>query len=464
MGEGARTRRFQPAPFGNASLLRSCLAGLVLALVLAGCGERPGPGQEDLCRRLIPIFNVEGAAFDIAAVQPVDRGAGVRLSYYATPPGDERRYRTLACTFTGARYATLDRGQLTHLRVDEQPLDPIRLYLLRHHFLAELDLSEVESRRFGDGVDLPVLPLALAAPFQHVLAGLPRASAYALIAAAFALAYGALGHLFVPLGALVALGGLAAMIGLAGLEGPLGSSGARQTAIAVILLSVPAAAWHGLVAGAVVSTAERRGGSRTGSVIASLAGAIVIVECVRLSAGRFTWTPPLPADPIPLARSGDLVVSATLPALASLAAAVTVLALIAAAMRWSHFGRNWRACRDDRRAAALCGVDIRLTVLAAVFAASSLAGLSGAILTLSFGGIGSDAALALGIKGLVGAAAGGLHSVTGAFAGGLALGLIEAVASSMLPLAGADAATYAMILLVVMWGPGGLLGRQQAAH
>ena len=111
-------------------------------------------------------------------------------------------------------------------------------------------------------------------------------------------------------------------------------------------------------------------------------------------------------------------------------------------MRWSRFGRAWRACADDAGAAALFGVDRGRVLLATFALASVLAGLAGYVMTVYYGTVGYAGGIVLGLKALLAAVAGGIGSVPGAFLGGILLGCSEALWSALFPIEFRDLAVF----------------------
>ena len=149
---------------------------------------------------------------------------------------------------------------------------------------------------------------------------------------------------------------------------------------------------------------------------------IVLQEFMRLAQGsRHQWLRPILNAPTAVVRADDFVVTVTPVAL--VAAGLCLLAGLAllALMKFTRFGRAWRACADDPLAAELFGVD-RAAVLFRTFAlAALLTGLAGYVATIYYGTFGYVGGVSLGLKSLIAAIIGGIGSVPGAFLGGLLL-------------------------------------------
>ncbi|MBV9220469.1 MAG: branched-chain amino acid ABC transporter permease, partial [Methylobacteriaceae bacterium] len=87
-----------------------------------------------------------------------------------------------------------------------------------------------------------------------------------------------------------------------------------------------------------------------------------------------------------------------------------------------------------------------------------LAGLSGYVMTIFYGGVGYGASTTLGLKALIAAILGGIGSVRGAFYGGIAIGGMEALWSALFPIVYRDLAIYVLLVALLIWRPGGFLG------
>jgi branched-subunit amino acid ABC-type transport system permease component len=194
-------------------------------------------------------------------------------------------------------------------------------------------------------------------------------------------------------------------------------------------------------------------------LIASTGLALFLAEYVRLAQGSgMRWTPPLFNAPVGLARAGEFVVTTT-----PMAVAVTAIALLAAGgvimlVHRSRFGRAWRACADDPRAAELMGLNSASVLLRTFLLASLVAGLGGAVTTLYYGGVTYSSGLIVGLKALIAAILGGIGSVQGAFLGGLLLGAVEALWSALFPIELRDPVVFGLLAVVLALRPGGLKG------
>jgi hypothetical protein len=125
---------------GRLELAMGLVIGVAVAL-LAASGVRqhdPAGGglssREADCASLMIVMNPAGSTFDLLAVQEL-RNAGVRILYVATAPDRSPQRRTLACGFEDDAGAFGGSGTLAAVRVDDVPLGPVRLALLKRFWL-----------------------------------------------------------------------------------------------------------------------------------------------------------------------------------------------------------------------------------------------------------------------------------------------------------------------------------------
>ncbi len=118
-----------------------------------------------------------------------------------------------------------------------------------------------------------------------------------------------------------------------------------------------------------------------------------------------------------------------------------------------------QACTQDRDAARLSGISFRKMAYLTFGISTALAAIAGSLYILDhvvYPAVG----LSLTIKGLTVIVFGGLGSMKGALIGGLALGVIEAVASTILPSSLQDVVAYAILLIVLIVKPTGMFGKK----
>ncbi len=144
--------------------------------------------------------------------------------------------------------------------------------------------------------------------------------------------------------------------------------------------------------------------------------------------------------------------------------AVAVLALLAlrAFLNRTPTGIGIRAMADDAELVGLVGLDGR-RYANTTFLLGSLLVVPAAILTTYVQGVTPSSGLSVATVALVSAIAGGVGSLPGAAVGALVLGVAESLATLKFSAEWQDAVAYAVLLLLLVFRPSGLLSRMRAA-
>lgn len=144
---------------------------------------------------------------------------------------------------------------------------------------------------------------------------------------------------------------------------------------------------------------------------------------------------------------------------------VTSLALLAALDTFvskTRIGRAMRATSQDREAAGLMGVDINRVIALAFFIGPALGAVAGVFNGMYYGSVKYNMGFVPGIKSFTAAVIGGIGNLRGAMLGGFLLGVVESFASGFLSNAYRDVIAFVVLVLVLIFRPGGLLGEAVA--
>ena len=133
-------------------------------------------------------------------------------------------------------------------------------------------------------------------------------------------------------------------------------------------------------------------------------------------------------------------------------------------LRWTWAGKAIRAVSQDRETAAVVGVDDRLVGMLAFGLGSALAGAAGALMGPVFL-VHPTMGVIPAIKAYVIVVLGGMGSVPGAIVGALVLGLVENLATVLIPdttraVAYKDAYGLVLLVVVLLLRPQGLFGER----
>jgi branched-chain amino acid transport system permease protein len=275
-----------------------------------------------------------------------------------------------------------------------------------------------------------------------VWTGLSVGAVYALVALGYNIVYLASGALNFANAALIMLGTFVSYWAQTTEHLPF--------ALAVLLAAV--------IVTAVAVIQERIGirpvSSTEGLLVTTVGAATILSGVAQVVWGSTPLPVPFigPRDPLTL-LGGRLFVDE----LALIVAAVVLSAAAWLLQRRTMLGLALLAASEDREASTLRGVDSRRIRLLAFAVSGVLAGAAACLIgpqTLAYPDLGSQLAL----TGFVALALGGFGSVIGGLVGGLVIGLVDAVVASQLGGAYPNIFLLAVLLLVLLARPGGLLG------
>jgi branched-chain amino acid transport system permease protein len=282
---------------------------------------------------------------------------------------------------------------------------------------------------------------------QFVFSGLTVGATYALVALGFAIIYNASGVINFAQGEFVMAGGMAsAFLVAAGVPLPL-----------AVVMAVAAGVAIGVALEKFAIEPVRRAPVVT-LIIITIGASIAIRGLAQLLLGKqFHTVPPFTGDQ-PIAIGGATLLPQSLWVMG---ASVAVVIGLSAFFGRTKLGKAMLATANNRHAAQLVGINVRIILLLSFGLSALLGAVAGALISpitlTSF-----DVGIMVGLKGFAAAMLGGLGNGIGAISGGLLLGLAEALGAGYLSSAYKDVIAFVIILAVLVFMPGGLFGKASA--
>jgi branched-chain amino acid transport system permease protein len=300
----------------------------------------------------------------------------------------------------------------------------------------------------------------MALALQQLINGLTLGAVYGLIAIGYTMVYGIIGMINFAHGDIYMVSAFIAITGFTLLT----AFGVESVAFALLVVLVVAVLFTSVYGWAVERLAYRplRGATRLAPLISAIGMSIFLQNMVQLTQGA--RVKPIP----PMITGGvDLLTVDGFTARLSYSQVLIVLVTVAllAGFTWlitrTSFGRQQRACEQDRTMTALLGIDVDRTISLTFMLGAALAAVAGVMVTMYYGVVDFYIGFVAGIKAFTAAVLGGIGSLPGAMLGGLLIGLIEAFWSNYLSAEYKDVATFSILILVLLFRPSGLLGRPE---
>ncbi|HIY07425.1 MAG TPA: branched-chain amino acid ABC transporter permease [Candidatus Evtepia faecigallinarum] len=146
--------------------------------------------------------------------------------------------------------------------------------------------------------------------------------------------------------------------------------------------------------------------------------------------------------------------------LVTIAACIVIVAVLVWFTGKTKKGKAMRACSEDKGAAQLMGINVNGTISLTFAIGSGLAAIAGVLLCSAYPTLVPTTGAMPGIKAFTAAVFGGIGSIPGAMLGGILLGIIEIFAKAYISTQLSDAIVFAVLIVVLVVRPAGLLGKQ----
>jgi branched-chain amino acid transport system permease protein len=296
---------------------------------------------------------------------------------------------------------------------------------------------------------------------QQLINGLTLGSIYGLIAIGYTMVFGIIGMVNFAHGDLFMLSAFIALLVFLVLTKILGVT---SLALAFVIVLIAGMALTSVWNWTIERLAYRplRGSFRLAPLISAIGMSIFLSNFVQVVQGpRNKPVPPMFNEVIHISPGGNYDV--TLQYKQLVIGFVTAVLLFAFwwLVQKTALGRAQRACEQDRKMAALLGIDVDRTISITFVIGAALAAVAGVLYMMYYGVVNFSDGFLPGVKAFTAAVLGGIGSLPGAVLGGLLIGLIEVFWSSYFSTDYKDVAAFAILAITLIFMPSGILGRPE---
>ena len=286
---------------------------------------------------------------------------------------------------------------------------------------------------------------------SNLINGISLGSVYAIIALGYTMVYGIAKMLNFAHGDVIMIGAYISFVATTSLHLP--------PVVAVVLAMIVCTAL-GIIIEGLAYKPLRKAGSL--AVLITAIGVSYFLQNVALliwGSAPKTFSSIVPFDSIPL-FGGKLII--TPESIVTVIACILIMICLTLFTQKSKMGKAMRAVSEDKDAAELMGINVNVTISVTFAIGSALAAIAGVLLCSAYPVLVPTTGSMPGIKAFTAAVFGGIGSIPGAMIGGILLGLIEIFAKSYISTQLSDAIVFAVLIIVLLGKPTGLLGKKIA--
>lgn len=284
---------------------------------------------------------------------------------------------------------------------------------------------------------------------EQVVNGLQLGFVYALIAVGYTMVYGIIKLINFAHGDVIMVGAFVTFFGLVrGIPWP----------VAILIGMIVCAALGVVIERLAYRPLREKGAPRIAALITAIGVSLFLENFASL---RIAFGPDYRQFPAMITRMQWNVFGVTISSIQVLIVSITiVLVLILQVVVYrTKIGKAMRAVSMDMDAARLMGINVNMVIAFTFAIGSALAAAAGALLAAAYPQIWPYMGIMPGLKAFTAAVLGGIGSIPGALLGAVLMGQAEVLTAAYLTTDFKDAVAFALLILVLLVRPAGLLGK-----
>jgi branched-chain amino acid transport system permease protein len=298
---------------------------------------------------------------------------------------------------------------------------------------------------------------------QQLINGITLGSIYGLIAIGYTMVFGIIGMVNFAHGDVFMVGAFIALITFMIISSFVGVA-AGGVFLALIVCLIVTVIVTSLYNWAIERVAYRklRGSFRLAPLISAIGMSILLVNFVQVSQdARNKPVRSIIDGGLTLMKGERFDVVVAYKDLLIMGVTAVLLLVFWYLVQKTPLGRAQRACEQDRKMAALLGINVDRTVSITFVIGAGLAAVASVMWLVKYNVVSYNDGFIPGVKAFTAAVLGGIGSLPGAVIGGLLIGIIESMWSAYFSIDYKDVAAFAILVIALIFLPQGLLGKPE---
>lgn len=284
---------------------------------------------------------------------------------------------------------------------------------------------------------------------QQIVNGMNTGSIYALVAIGYTMVYGIIKLINFAHGEIMMFGAYFAFLFAVAIP-------VNLPFLVIVIVSMALAAIMGVLVEKLAYKRLRKA-PRISALITAIGMSLFLQNLALKIFGASPKVMPALVSKEPISMLGINISRMTL---TTIVMSIVIMVLLTVFVKFTKPGKAMRAVSQDKEAAVLMGINVNRIISLTFAIGSALGALGGLFYSIAFTQVAPTMGVMPGLKAFVAAVFGGIGNIFGAMIGGYVIGFVEVFAKgSTFFNQWADAIVFAILILVLLFKPSGLLGK-----